>query len=163
MSNNDDSTTIDIRGLESLIKALKTRRPPLARVGILGSAADQPHPGAGGKFSDQTPSTAQVGAWHEFGTTKLPVRSFLRLPLNALLGKRLETSGEFDQESMNEVIASGSLQPWVAKIAFVAEGIVIESFATEGFGTWPPSQGKGNTLVATGQLRNSISSDVGGG
>jgi hypothetical protein len=102
--------------------------------------------------------------WHEYGTPKMPIRSFLRLPLNALLSDRLESCGAFDQHALDEVIASGSLEPWVAKIAIVAEGIVIESFDTAGFGTWVTSnmsrKKTKQTLVESGQLRRSITSEV---
>lgn len=163
MSNNDDDTTIDVRGLENLIKALKVRTPPVARVGILGANAAAPHP-SGEKFGDKTPTNAQVGAWHEYGTTKLPVRSFLRLPLSALLPSRLEEAGAFDKEALDQVLAEGSLEPWVAKLAVIGEAIVIEGFQTGGYGTWVRSDMSRKkvkmTLVETGQLRNSITSDV---
>lgn len=164
MSDNDNDTTMDVRGLSAIIKALKVRRPPIARVGILGANASAPHPNPGGKYGDKTPTNAQVGAWHEFGTTKLPVRSFLRLPLNALLQKQLEQSGAFDEEALKCVMAQASLEPWVAKMAVVAEGIVIEAFHTDGFGFWVKSnmsrKKTKQTLVESGQLKNSITSEV---
>ena len=154
--SDDDSMTIDLRGLENLMKALKAK-PPTCRVGILGGGT---HSSKGGK----SVSNAQVGSWHEFGTSKLPVRSFLRLPVSALLEKRLEASGAFDKNVLAQVVASGTVVPWMQKVAAAAEEIVLGAFDSGGYGTWVPSdmshKDNAQTLIETGQLRNSISSEV---
>jgi phage gpG-like protein len=146
------------RALDTLVKALK-KKPPSIRVGILGKGA-RTGGAAGG------PTNAQVGAWHEFGTTTLPVRSFLRVPLADNLDARLKSAGAFDRAVLNRVIASGSIRPWCEQVAIVAEAIVLEGFDTGGYGKWRPSdmtyKHNAQTLVETGQLRNSISSDVKG-
>lgn len=133
--------------------ALK-RRPPLIRVGILGAKPRE----------DGGPTNAQVGAAHEFGTTKLPVRSFLRVPLAEHLGEYLEAAGAVSPEAFAQIIAAGSFVPWAKKVGIVAENVVADAFDTGGFGKWPPSdmthKKVARTLVETAQLRNSITSEV---
>ncbi len=146
-------TELKMAGLEKLLKALKGK-PAVARIGILGKSPARD----GGK------SNAQIGAMHEFGTSSLPQRSFLRIPLSDNLGAALESSGAFDKDVLKDVLKLGTLTPWVKKMAIVAEGIVAEAFESGGFGKWPPSNmaHKKNqmTLVETAQLRNSITSEV---
>lgn len=155
-----EETTVNVKGLEQLLKALKTK-PPLARVGIIGAKA-------GARNSKEgTPSTnAEVGAVHEFGTSSIPQRSFLRTPISQRLQKEIENSGLLGKDEMTEVIKQGSVLPWIKEIAVLAEGIVAEAFATGGFGAWPAWKTKGYTnntgqlLIDTTQLRNSVTSEV---
>lgn len=153
----EDSYTINVKGLDQLLKALKGR-PPVARVGILG--ADPRTANSHGK----APSNAEIGAAHEFGTTVLPQRSFLRVPLSDQLQKAMENSGALDKNAMAQVIKQGTVLPWITKIAKLAEGIVSDAFDSGGFGKWKPSdmtyKKNHQTLVETQQLRNSITSEV---
>ncbi len=148
-----DTIEINTKGLEKLIKALKAP-PPKARIGILGDKTVRT-----GQLTNAT-----VGAIHEFGTGRFPVRSFLRVPLIDHLGKRVVDAGLTSEESIKAVVIQGTLVPWVKTMAIIAEGIVAEAFDTSGFGKWSQSNmsGKKNhqTLVETGQLRNSITSEV---
>ncbi len=154
--SDDGETTVDVKGLDKLLKALKGPMP-VVRVGILGGNAQR-----GG--AQGGPNNATIGAYHEFGTSRHPVRSFLRMPLTALLSKRMQSSGLLDKDAMNAVIAQGSVIPWLRKVAILAEGIVADAFATGGFGIWPPSNMKNKkvqmTLVETQQLRNAITSEI---
>jgi hypothetical protein len=151
---SDDDTEFSVKGLEQLLKALKAK-PAFARVGILGAQA---------KSSGKGPSNATIGAYHEFGTRNLPIRSFLRMPISLYLGKRLQKSEAFDKEVLKRVIASGTIIPWLKLVAVVAEGLVLEAFDTGGFGHWKPSNFKykhnAETLIETGQLMKSITSEV---
>ena len=154
----DDQTDFNMKGIDDLLKALKN--PPMARVGILGSDASQAH-GDGGS------TNAQIGACHEYGTANLPIRSFLMMPISVFLFKRAQKAGFFDKETLARVLRERSLVSFVKKFAVLAEGIVGEAFASNGFGTWVPHSPhyKNNTgmiLVDTQQLRNSITSDVEG-
>jgi hypothetical protein len=155
---SDENVTVNVDGLDKLLKALKGKLP-VARVGILGDSAAR-----GSGTAEGAPTNAQVGAWAEFGTAKSPVRSFLRMPIMTFLQKRMESSGLFSKEELNKVVAQGTLLPWVKLVAILAEGIVAEAFDTGGFGTWVPSnmRRKKNhqTLIETQQLRNSVTSEV---
>lgn len=158
----DEGFEIKIDGLNKIIKALK-KEPPKCRLGILGGGNRTPKQG-----QKNAPTNAMVGAIHEFGSPirGIPSRSFLRIPLSQNLNKELENSGMLDKETLEEVIKSGTMLPWVKKIAVVAEGIVLDAFDTGGFGEWKPWKNKdytnntGMILVDTQQLRNSISSEV---
>lgn len=155
MPENDAVESFNVKGLDQILKALKTK-PPIARVGILGSTNAR---------SGKQNSNATIGAAHEFGTTKMPQRSFLRVPISENLNKSLESSGLLTKETLQDVIKWGSVLPWVTKVAIVAEGIVLDAFASNGFGKWAPWKGSytsstGQILVNSQQLRNSISYEV---
>ncbi len=141
----------DLNKLAKLLKQSLGR----VRVGVLGENAAR---------SDGELNNAQIGSWHEFGTSQLPVRSFLRVPLQTRFRKAMDASGAFDKASLREVLRQGSFVPWLKKAGIVAEGVVLEAFDTGGFSKWPVSDmaNKTNhqTLVETGQLRNSITSEV---
>ena len=153
MSQQNEAIELNDKVLQKLLKALKS--VPEARVGILAGGKE--------KRRDQS-SNATIGAAHEFGTSELPQRSFLRQPITDHLQNKLAQAGAFDEEKLREVIRSGTLSAWVQKIAVTAEGIVAEAFASGGFGKWKPSDMTDKkvkmTLVETQQLRNSISSEV---
>lgn len=173
---NDDS--IDTRKLDGLIKALRESKAR-GRIGILGEKSTRTGEGAelkGGKrmnanskakltkenFADKT--NAAIGAAHEFGTSKLPQRSFLRVPLADNLQSRMTEAGLLDKDVVSEVIKTRNTVPWLKKVMILCEGIVADAFASGGFGKWKPSvmTNKKNheTLVETQQLRNSITSEV---
>lgn len=142
------------RGLKALLKAFSN--PPHVRLGVLGEK--------GARTEAKGPTNAEVGAAHEFGTSRLPIRSFLRMPITQKMGSELEQSGAFDDATVKEVIRAGSIAAWLKKVGIVGEKIVQEAFATGGFGQWKPSNMKRKknhqTLVETQQLRNSITSEV---
>lgn len=146
----------DTTNLDQLIKALKENMSR-ARVGILGSKVTR------GSDKTNTLNNATIGAFHEYGTSTLPVRSFLRVPITDNLKSRMESSGAFNKEELEEVVKTASFVPWLKKIAVLAEGIVADAFNSNGFGKWKPTQhtnGGNTTLVDTGQLKDSITSEV---
>lgn len=140
-------------GLDKLLKSLK--KPPSIRVGILGSKDSR---------SGKENSNATVGAAHEFGTTKLPQRSFLRVPIADNLSSYLQKAGLLDKKVIANAVKTGSLSQLLKQIAITAESIVLDAFDSGGFGKWKPSDMKNKknqqTLVETQQLRNSITSEV---
>lgn len=160
-----DSVQLKTSGLDKIMKALGGK-PPKAKVGILGDKVTR---GAGDNDTtkkQEGPTNAEIGAAHEFGTSKLPQRSFLRIPISENLAKRMDKAGLTDKDTLKQVVATGSVGPWLKKVAVLAESIVIDAFDSGGFGKWKPSNmdDKKNrqTLVETGQLRNSITSVVEG-
>lgn len=116
-------------------------------------------------------NNVEIGLIHEFGSPKrgIPKRSFLMMPLTTRLKKAMESAGAFKDATIAKVIEDKTLTPWISKIGVLAEGVVLEAFATGGFGKWPAWKRKGYTnnanmlLVDTTQLRNSISHEVVGG
>lgn len=145
--------TVNNKKLQQLIKAFKD--VPKVRVGVLGGKDAR---------NDKGPTNAEIGAAHEFGTEVLPRRSFLREPITDHLQSKMQERGAFDAEALAEVIRSGTIRPYVQKIAILCEEIVGEAFATGGFGKWQPSdmthKKVHQTLVESQQLRNSITSEV---
>lgn len=156
--SDSDETTINIAPLEALVKAF-TRPAPTIRVGILGAKDSRNSTSAKGSTSN-----ASIGAAHEFGTSKLPQRSFLRVPLTNNLSGEIQKSGIGEKQHLQEVLRSGSLLPWAIELATIAEGVVDDAFETGGDGKWKRSNMKHKevqqTLVETSQLRRSITSEV---
>jgi hypothetical protein len=159
-----DDVTLETKGLDQLLKALKQSTPPNARVGILGdknarSPAEGETPG---------PTNAEVGINYEFKLDpSRPGGSFLRVPISDRLQKEMESSGALDQDVMAAVIKQGTVLPWLKNVAALAEGIVLGAFDSCGYGLWKPSnmahKKNAQTLVETQQLRDSVTSDVSGG
>lgn len=158
-----DETTLNVKGLEQLVKALKSQ-PPKTRVGVLGEKVPRTDSNSG----KHQPNNAEVGAVHEFGAPArgIPARSFLRVPISENLDKEMENAGALDKDVMADVIRQGTLIPWMRKIAVLAEKIVADAFSSGGFGKWPAwktpgyTNNTGQILVDTQQLRNSITSEV---
>lgn len=152
--SDEDTFVLNTKGLDQIVKSLKGKLPYI-QIGIMGDKNAR----SGGRKTN-----AEIGAKHEFGRGGMPVRSFLRVPLSDNLGKYLEQSNAFDRDAMARVIKTGTILPWLTKVAVVAENVVADGFASGGFGKWPPSDMKRKkvhmTLVETQQLRNSISSRI---
>ena len=156
MKVKNDTITFNSDGLDQLMKAFKGDLPKV-RVGVLA--------GAKTSRNDGKPTNAEVGAAHEYGTSKMPRRSFLRVPITDNLQKYLKASGLLDKKTLKRVIEEGSVREWMKQIGIVCERIVQEAFASGGFGKWKPlSPGyeneTGQILMDTRQLRNSITSVV---
>lgn len=158
-----EADTVNVEGLDKLLKALKAK-PPIARVGIIGESKNERSAKEGSK--KEPPTNSEIGAAHEYGSPKhnLPQRSFLRVPLIDHLGSEMNKKGALGEEELKEVIKSGSIIPWMKKIAVLAEEIIQKAFDTGGFGKWPASNMKRKkvkkTLIETTQLRDSITSEV---
>lgn len=142
---------LKMKALQKLTKAFRGTLPQ-GKVGILGS----------GKRKEGNTSNAEVGAVHEYGTTTHPMRSWLRMPITMFLDKKLTQSGAWNESTLKEVIKTGQIIPYVQKITITAYEIVMEGFATEGFGTWAAwktpgySNNANQILLDTQQLRNSV-------
>lgn len=153
--------SLNTRGLDDFIKAFKGKLPTVA-VGVL---AQKNARAIGTEVAGPAILTnAVVGAAHEFGTSKLPRRSFLRFPLFLYLSKRYEERELGSKVEMERIIKTQDITPWLKKIGILAEEIVQEAFATGGFGAWKQSnmakKKVHQTLIETQQLRNSITSEV---
>lgn len=167
--SEDAIDTFDVTGLEKLIQALHVR-PPTCHVGILGDSPREAEEKEGWVSSEvssgDTPTNAEVGAAHEFGTSTIPMRSFLRVPISGNLQKEMEKSGLFNNDKLSEVLKTGSLKAWLEEVAIAAEACVQDAFDTGGDGKWPAwkdpnyTNNAGQLLVDTKQLRESVTSEV---
>lgn len=144
----------DDKALQKIIDALKDADKHTAHVGILSRTNAR---------NDAGETNATIGARHEFGLG-VPLRSFLRMPIETELDKQIQVSGLFNKKSIAEVIATGTFEPLVKKIGIVGERTVLLAFDSGGFGRWLPSNMQDKkvhlTLVESQQLRNSITSEV---
>lgn len=158
--SDDAIDSFSVMGLDKLIQALHVK-PPVARVGILGESTREAVEG-----EKQAPTNAEVGAAHEFGTSTIPMRSFLRVPISENLQKEMERGGLFTNDVLSEVMKDGSVKAWLEKVAICAEACVQDAFDTGGDGKWPAwknpnySNNAGQLLVDTKQLRESVTSEV---
>ena len=147
MSN--DNATLNIKKISDLIKQYK-ERPPSVKVGIIGKEKNS---------RDDGKTNAEIGAIHEFDT--INKRSFLRMPIFLKLNEKIESNLKTDDNP--------SLHEIAYRVGILAEATIDEAFETGGWGNWTPSQKMFmqdaetqdlRTLVETGQLRASISSEV---
>jgi len=176
-----DTVVLKDAALEAIIKAF-SGKIPVARVGILGEQGARKPAEVPAEISFESlmrrktadqiagppaeaPTNAEVGARHEYGTSKMPARSFLRMPINDRLWTFLYRAGAFEKDAIEKVIKTKTLRPYIEKIALSGEQCVAEAFKTGGFGKWAPwkpgyTNNTGQILVDSQQLRNSISSEV---
>lgn len=149
---------INLKGFYSLVKAVGSMNPPHAKIGVLGKNVSRKGKGS---------TNSEIGAAHEYGSPKhgLPSRSFLRMPLTNEFPKVLEKSSVMGEHEMKQVLATGSLAPWLKKVAILAVGCCKEAFFTSGWGRWAPwkpgyTNNTGQILMDTTQLRESITEEV---
>jgi phage gpG-like protein len=157
----------DTRALDKLRAAFKVS--PTAQVGVLGTKNSRDNQAKGGTDAQ---TNAEIGAVHEYGAVvdrggikiRMPIRSFLRMPITEKLSDELGKLGAFTEETLRRVIREKSIKAWVEKVGATAFAVVMEAFDTGGFGKWKPSkmEHKTNqqTLVETRQLRDSITWEV---
>lgn len=149
--------TIKNKDLKNIVKGLQGPFP-VARVGILGDKN-----GRTGKKEEST--NPEIGAAHEYGTSTLPQRSFLRMPISTMLDSYLDKANVFSSETFKIIARTGTIFYFMKQVAAISERVVMEAFASNGFGRWKShapgyKNNTGQILVDTNQLRNSISSEV---
>lgn len=146
----------DFSGFDKLRKQLHDLQTYKAEVGLFGDTAFR-KPGRG-----EITDNPSLGFQHEFGNpdTKLPERSFLRMPLMTQMGQVLK----FDW--LRRIRATG-VKSAVKLLGVLGEETVQEAFATGGFGQWAPlkketirRKGSSRILIDTAQLRKAVTSRV---
>ena len=149
---------LDVSGIKDLEAKLKSAGK--VRVGILGANKNR-------KDGGSSLSNAEIGRIHEFGsvTRKIPARSFLRMPLRKNVDELL---GVFsNSSSVGQALSEGNSSLALELLGVKAEGIVLGAFRSNGYGQWAKlksktleAKGSNKALIATGQLRRSITSKV---
>lgn len=161
----------DVSELEKLLKSLKTNY--FLRVGILGSKAKNVHD------KDSSLTNAEIGTFHEFGTSKMPRRSFLEDSLKFKLNFNTNDLKPLKKLAFNTFFIQRKPKKFFTILGAKCLEIIEEGFATNGFGKWAPlseayrqrkiKKAKGkekkfaaaiNILTDTGKLRRSISFKV---
>ena len=97
MSN--DAFDFKDKGLKDLIRILN-ESAPYAKVGVISSSKNAQRSNEDGSSK----TNAEIGADHEFGTEKLPQRSFLRIPIAEQMQKILDKSGYLDKDTFNLIL-----------------------------------------------------------
>lgn len=146
----EKTINLNLDGLKNITAMF--RKFPKIQVGIQNSSR------SGGGIDNPT-----LGAIHEFGTSKIPARSFLRGPLTQQLPKALKKAKLLSKDELRGVIREKNGVKIAQNIANIAVDVVHQAFDTDGFGQWAsdtPStmaHKHGNhILVETSQLRDSI-------
>lgn len=113
------------------------------KVGIFESA----------KYDDGTP-VAQVAFWQEFGTTKIPMRPFLR---NAIA----ENTRKWGDSVKTAIIGTNDSEKALKMLGEIMRGDIVLSLTNLNTPPNAPStikqKGSSNPLIDTGLLRSSIS------
>ena len=161
MPENHPDVKAEFKKLQNCIKVLKKGMPSVL-VGILGDTNQRTQ----GKLTN-----AEIGYANEFGKMtgypRIPERSFIRMPLKTRFQAKLKTKKSLTGKELEKAIAEGKVNEFATKVGLVAEEVIQEAFATNGFGQWAPNapmtvelKGSDSPLIDTGQLRRSITSKV---
>lgn len=147
--SEENETTLNMKKLNDLV-AMLAKSDHVIRVGVLGKGNGR---------------NAEIGAAHEYGTSKLPQRSFLRMPMSEHLYEYVARSSLNSVVMLDSLIEKQDFMPWFKQLSKIAERVVLDGFDSGGFGKWAPhsagyTNNTGNILVDTAQLRNSITSEV---
>jgi hypothetical protein len=146
------------RGWSQLAKTIKSLAGgPHVLVGVQGAQAGAQH-GSGGV------TTLEVACWNEFGTSKIPARSFVRETVEINEAKLLALAAKVGQRAALGALAPGQALELLGEYTV---GLMKERISDR---IPPPNaastiarKGSSTPLIAhTGQLRNSISYLPGG-
>lgn len=141
------------RGYNDLVRRVFANRKPIVEVGILASTAGNAYEGGA--------TVLDVGTWQEFGTRRIPARSFLRAWFDA----NMTTIRTWLTNGMRAVIL-GKMTPdkLLDQVGLKAVGGIQARIASNIPPPNAPStvkkKGSSTTLIDTGQLRSSITHRV---
>lgn len=151
--------TLDVGKLEGLEADLKANSRSYVKVGILAKNA--------GRRDGSLLNNPTRGLIHEVGSfsRNIPERSFLVMPLRMKLGQALKKLG--DPAVWNKLLVDFGFAILFDVIGNEAVGVILEAFATGGFGQWPQlspwtvrQKGNADILIDTGEMRGAISYEV---
>ena len=136
-------------GVEGLLKRVKT--PGTVDVGIIDA----------GKYADGDITVAGIGFAHEFGTSTIPERSFMRSTIKEKKKEIVDL-----QKKLLKKVQSGEMDinKALGLVGAFAAGLISQKIVSI---KSPPNsaatikkKGSSNPLVDTGQLKNSITWEV---
>lgn len=167
---NDVKIKYDDSELKKMMRMLK--KDYRVRVGILGDKAAAQHDSKSGL------TNVEIGVFHEFGTSKMPQRSFLLMPLQEKLNEEIPKLKTY---IFKQFFQKNAPEDFYKLLLSKSLHIIREAFETNGFGQWKAlspayerrkinkvKTKKGreqywfnhNILTATGKLRNSITGKI---
>lgn len=126
----DVKVNANLDGLEKLLKSLKSDY--VVRVGILGKDGKGKHDKKSGL------TNAELGAIHEFGAPakNIPQRSFLQMPLELKLNFKDGANKNLKKLAWKCIFERQNQIQFFTYLGKIAEDIIREAFATNGFGNW---------------------------
>jgi hypothetical protein len=128
-------------------------------VGIHSTAAKRPP--VEGKKTKKKPNNAQVGTWHEFGTSKFPQRSFLRSTADENKALYLKLMGlAMARASKGLVTPVRALELFGLKVRNDVKKKIRAQIPPPLADSTVIKKGSSTPLIDTGQLINSIGSKV---
>lgn len=119
----------DLTEMYKLMRMLKEGYT--VRIGIIGSKATQQHKG-----SELT--NAEIGTFHEFGTSRMPQRSFLVMPISTKLNFNQDEMKEMKKFLFKQLFLKKAPEEFYKGLLSKALEAVNNCFATGGFGEWKP-------------------------
>lgn len=122
---NETKVNANIDELNKLMKFLK--EPYKVRIGIIGSKAEAAHDSKSGL------TNVEIGTFHEFGTKKMPQRSFLMMPLQEKLSEEIP---KVKKQIFNQFFQKQSPKQFYYDLGSKALDIIESAFNTNGFGQW---------------------------
>jgi len=135
----------------------------LERASNIALKVGLPSDKVGQKIYGNDTTIMQIGAQHEYGTVKMPARSFLRMPFDL---KRDRIHGYIGQQFKAVLEGGRDADDAMELVGILATNISKEAFRTNGYGQWAElseitkaiksEAGKTTPLVWSGILRNSI-------
>jgi hypothetical protein len=144
----------DFSVLDKFVKGLELNM--VVQVGIFGAHTN--------RKDSKGNTNADVGAANEFGTSKIPKRSWLRDPIfqnSEQILKYVQTAGALRK------LAAGKKIEVLADLGIACENAIERAFDSAGFGQWAPNasstirrKGSDSPLIDTKQLRFAVASAV---
>lgn len=116
--------------LDELIKTLGDNYA--LRVGVIGSKAKTKHD------AGESVTNAEIGTFHEFGTSKMARRSFLEDSLKYKLRFNTEQMKDMRNKLFQEIFIKKNPKSFLQDLGAECLRIIEEGFATNGFGMWKP-------------------------
>lgn len=151
------SLSDNLKKLEDYKKALDKSKNSYVAVGVIGNKLTK-------RIYDSGVDVVQVALTHEFGTSKIPKRSFLK------------QSFEIKKKDINNILkiqynrvfeGKSTVNKSLNIVGVKARNISVDSFRTGGFGRWTPlkpetiaKKGTSTILVETSTLKQSIQWEV---
>ena len=155
------STTEEtVNDIEAMLANIEKAKRLSVKVGVFNDVKYPDTRRSNGHLRKGGQSVLDVGLMHEFGTDKIPRRSFLRMPFE-VKSKEIESA---IQKTFNSVAEKGlDAEIALGRIGAVASSIVEEAFQTGGFGNWKSlkestvkEKGNSDILDDVGILKRSI-------
>ena len=138
------------------LTAMREMKKKHVAVGVLANSATS-------RVYEGGANVLQVAAANEFGTTRIPQRSFLKMPQEL---KASELS-KFIRKQMFKILEGRQVEQGLGLIGTFAVNLSQDAFASGGFGNWPDiadetkeNKGSSAPLIDQGTLKNSVTYEV---